>query len=141
MNILFLCVANSARSQIAEGLAKAMLGSNHNIHSAGSIPSGKVHPNAKDTMMDINIDISKQYSKSINELDNFFMDNLDYVITLCAEEVCPILNNKAKKIHWPNPDPDNKLHSDLQLRTSFQNTRNNISSLIKDFKISILNGE
>ena len=46
MNILFLCVANSARSQMAEGLAKSMLGQGHNIQSAGSIPSGEVHPNA-----------------------------------------------------------------------------------------------
>ena len=46
MNILFLCVANSARSQMAEGLAKSMLGNKHNIQSAGSIPSGEVHPHA-----------------------------------------------------------------------------------------------
>ena len=67
MNILFLCVANSARSQIAEGLAKAMLGSNHNIQSAGSIPSGKVHPHAIATMKDIGIDLSDHYSKSTDD--------------------------------------------------------------------------
>ena len=50
MNILFLCVANSARSQMAEGLAKSMLGTEHNIQSAGSIPSGEVHPNAVKAM-------------------------------------------------------------------------------------------
>ena len=64
MNILFLCVANSARSQMAEGLAKSMLGTEHNIQSAGSIPSGEVHPNAVKAMDDLGIDIREQYSKS-----------------------------------------------------------------------------
>ena len=64
MNILFLCVANSARSQIAEGLAKSMLGSQHNIESAGSIPLGEVHSHAILAMDEIGIDIRDQYSKS-----------------------------------------------------------------------------
>ena len=58
MNILFLCVGNSARSQIAEGLAKEMLGSSHNIQSAGSNPTGNIHPSAICTMKEIGIDIS-----------------------------------------------------------------------------------
>ena len=64
MNILFMCVGNSARSQIAEGLAKAMLGSEHQIESAGSIPSGKVHSGAIKCMNSIGIDISDHTSKS-----------------------------------------------------------------------------
>ena len=98
MNILFLCVGNSARSQIAEGLAKEMLGSEHNIQSAGSMPTGRVHPGALKTMKDIGIDISDQSSKSIDDLDKDFMDKLDYVITLCAEEVCPFVPSRAKMI-------------------------------------------
>ena len=92
MNILFLCVANSARSQMAEGLAKSMLGTEHNIQSAGSIPSGEVHPNAVKAMDDLCIDIREQYSKSTEDLDEDFLSNLDYAITLCAEEVCPIIS-------------------------------------------------
>ena len=69
MNILFLCVANSARSQMAEGLAKSMFGKEHNIQSAGSIPSGEVHPSAVIAMDDIGIDIRDQYSKSTDDLD------------------------------------------------------------------------
>ena len=72
MNILFLCVANSARSQMAEGLAKSMLGTEHNIQSAGSIPSGEVHPNAVKAMDDLGIDIRDQYSKSTEDLDEEF---------------------------------------------------------------------
>ena len=135
MNILFLCVANSARSQIAEGLAKAMLGSNHNIQSAGSIPSGKVHPHAIATMKDIGIDLSDHYSKSTDDLDDNFLKNLDYAITLCAEEVCPVLPDSVNSLHWMNEDPANENYTELQLQNSFMTTRENIYKLIKKFMI------
>jgi arsenate reductase len=135
VNILFLCVANSARSQIAEGLAKAMLGSNHNIQSAGSIPSGKVHPHAIATMKDIGIDLSDHYSKSTDDLDDNFLENLDYAITLCAEEVCPVLPDSVNSLHWMNEDPANENYTELQLQNSFMTTRENIYKLIKKFMI------
>ena len=135
MNILFLCVANSARSQIAEGLAKAMLGSKHNIQSAGSIPSGKVHPHAIATMKDIGIDLSDHYSKSTDNLDDNFLENLDYAITLCAEEVCPVLPDSVNSLHWMNEDPANENYTELQLQNSFMTTRENIYKLIKKFMI------
>jgi arsenate reductase len=135
MNILFLCVANSARSQLAEGLAKSMLGKNHNIQSAGSMPSGDVHPSAMIVMKDIGIDISNQYSKSIDDLDKDFLDNLDFAITLCAEEVCPTLPSKAKSLHWKNEDPANGTYTEKQLKTSFSITRDNLYKLIKKFMI------
>ena len=135
MNILFLCVGNSARSQIAEGLAREILGKNHVIESAGSIPTGKINPNAVWAMNEIGIDISSQYSKSIEDLEKSFMDNLDFVITLCAEEVCPILNNNAKKIHWMNEDPANKNLSDEQSKAAFIKVRDNLYNLIKKFFI------
>ena len=102
MNILFLCVGNSARSQIAEGLAKDMFGTKHNILSAGSDPTGEVHPYAIKCLNDIGIDISNNKSKSINDLDKTFLVELDYVITLCAEEICPVLPSKATSLHWIN---------------------------------------
>ena len=135
MNILFLCVGNSARSQIAEGLAKEILGKNHVIESAGSIPTGKINPNAVWAMNEIGIDISSQHSKSIEDLEKSFMDNLDFVITLCAEEVCPILNNNAKKIHWMNEDPANVNFSDTQSKAAFIKVRDNLYNLIKKFFI------
>jgi len=133
MNILFLCVANSARSQMAEGLAKSMLGKGHNIQSAGSLPSGEVHPSAVIAMDDIGIDIRDQYSKSTDDLDKDFIDNLDYAITLCAEEVCPVLPSNAKSLHWMNEDPANVNYSERQLKSSFTKTRDNIFKLIKKF--------
>ncbi|MDC1171053.1 arsenate reductase ArsC [Gammaproteobacteria bacterium] len=135
MNILFLCVANSARSQMAEGLAKSMFGKEHNIQSAGSIPSGEVHPNAVIAMDDIGIDIRDQFSKSIDDLDKDFIDNLDYAITLCADEICPVLNSNAETLHWINSDPDNKGLNKNQLEQSFRQTRENIYKLLKKFLI------
>ncbi|MDA7690426.1 arsenate reductase ArsC [Gammaproteobacteria bacterium] len=135
MNILFLCVANSARSQMAEGLAKSMFGKEHNIQSAGSISSGEVHPNAVIAMDDIGIDIRDQHSKSTDDLDKDFIDNLDFAITLCAEEVCPVLPSKAESLHWMNEDPANASYSEKQLKTSFSNTRDNLYKLIKKFMI------
>ncbi len=135
MNILFLCVGNSARSQMAEGLAREILGSNHKVESAGSIPSGKVHPNAIATMKEIDIDISNQTSKSIETLDAEFIDSLDFVITLCAEEICPVMQNSAKKIHWINEDPVNKNYSEEQSKEAFKKVRNNLFNLIKKFYV------
>lgn len=105
INILFLCVANSARSQLAEGLAKSIFGESAKIESAGSNPSGKVQPWAIEVLKEQGIDISKNWSKSTDQLAIEFLANLDYVITLCAEEVCPSLSTKAKWLHWPIPDP------------------------------------
>ena len=135
MNILFLCVANSARSQMAEGLAKSMFGKEHNIQSAGSIPSGEVHPSAVIAMDDIGIDIRDQYSKSTDDLDKDFIDNLDYAITLCADEVCPVLPTKAKSLHWMNEDPVNSSYNKKQLSASFALTRENLYKLLKKFII------
>ena len=133
MNIIFLCVGNSARSQMAEGLAKNMLGGNFNIKSAGSHPSGEVHKNAIWAMNEIGIDISNQQSKAIDDIENKFMENLDYVITLCSEEICPVINNDAKKLNWINEDPANINFSDLQSKNSFIKVRDNLYSLIKKF--------
>jgi arsenate reductase len=122
---------------MAEGLAKSMLGNSHNIQSAGSHASGLVHPNAILALEEIGIDISNNSSKNIEDLDEDFLSNLDYVITLCAEEVCPILNSDAQKLHWLNSDPVNNSFSETQLKNSFQITRENIFKLIKKFVIEI----
>ncbi len=99
--ILFLCVANSARSQMAEGLARALLGSDVDVLSAGSRPS-KVNPYAVEVMAELGIDISAQRSKAVDEIDP---SGLDAVVTLCAEEVCPVLPGRVRRLHWPIPDP------------------------------------
>src|SRR3546814_4196774 len=84
MNVLFLCVANSARSQMAEGLARTLLDDRATVASAGSQPS-QVNPYAVEAMAEIGIDISGQHSKSVADIDPA---SVDVVVTLCAEEVC-----------------------------------------------------
>ena len=135
MNILFLCVGNSARSQIAEALAKNMLPNNFDIRSAGSIPANKVHKDAIQAMSDVGIDISKNTTQSIASLEKNFITKLDYVITLCAEEVCPVVPEATKVFHWPNEDPDNDKFNDIQSKNAFIKTRENIFNLLKKFII------
>jgi len=133
VNILFMCVANSARSQLAEGLAKELFGANANIESAGSQPS-KVNPFAVQAMKEIGIDLSKHYSKSYDDLKPGFIVQLDYVITLCAEEVCPtIVSQRAKKLHWPLPDPAGKGGSDEEQLSRFRETRDAITGKLQTF--------
>lgn len=100
-SVLFLCVANSARSQMAEGLARKRFGSRVRVLSAGSRPS-HVNPYAIEAMADIGIDISDQQSTSVDEID---VSAVDLVITLCAEEVCPALPAHVRRLHWPIADP------------------------------------
>jgi len=132
MNILFLCVANSARSQMAEGLAKNILRDTFKIESAGSEPSGKVHEDAIKVMSELEIDILKNKSKFYNDLPESFLASLDYVITLCAEEVCPVMASDAKKLHWGMPDP--AAAPKRERLDSFRITRDKIKEKILEFK-------
>ena len=99
--ILFLCVANSARSQMAEGFARKIFSGRADVLSAGSNPVS-VHPHAVEAMAEVGIDITGQYSKSVDTID---LSGLDLVVTLCAEEVCPILPGRVRRLHWPIRDP------------------------------------
>ena len=111
-----MCVANSARSQMAEGIARALF-PNIKFQSAGSMPS-RVNPLAIEVMKEIHIDISDHYSKSFENLDEDFKNNLDYVIPLCKEEVCPLLNSDAIILPLPFEDPasDNSLNKFREVR-------------------------
>jgi thioredoxin type arsenate reductase len=100
-HILFLCVANSARSQMAEGIARQILGDKAEVSSAGSQPKPVVAC-AVDAMAEIGIDISRQTSKSVDEID---LSRIDLVVTLCTDEVCPILPSGTRRLHWPMADP------------------------------------
>ena len=99
--VLFLCVANSARSQMAEGLARAMWPSEVKVWSAGSRPTS-VRPEAMQVLAEIGIDISGHRSKSVAEIP---AAEVDTVITLCGEEECPVFLGRATRLHWPFPDP------------------------------------
>ena len=103
-SVLFLCVANSARSQMAEGLARDLFGDAVRVQSAGSQPS-RVNPFAVQAMAELDIDLEAHRSKSVQTIDP---ESVDLVITLCAEEVCPVFLSSAPRLHWPLQDPDRK---------------------------------
>ena len=99
--VLFLCVANSARSQMAEGLARAMAPPGWRFLSAGSNP-GVLNPLAVTVLGEQGIDISRHRAKG---LDAVSLDDVDTIVTLCAEEACPVVPGKIRRVHWPLPDP------------------------------------
>ena len=114
---------------MAEGLARHILGPNAEIESAGSAPSS-VNPYAVEAMAEIGIDIAGHRSKSVDEIDP---SRVDLVVTLCAEEVCPILPGRVKRLHWPIADPASKdpaLAPD-DLRTRFRTARDQIRARIE----------
>jgi arsenate reductase len=104
--VIFLCTGNSARSQMAEGLLRAMAGDHFDVFSAGTEPKGSILPEAQEVMREIGINISNQWSKSVMEYMGRV--NFGYVITVCsdAEEDCPaVFLNMGTHAHWPLDDP------------------------------------
>ena len=128
-NILFLCVANSSRSQMAEGLARHFFGDRAKFLSAGSQPS-KVNPLAIQVMKEVGIDISAHQSKSVDKINP---KDIDLVITLCAEEVCPVFLGKAKHLHWPFPDPASVSGSEEERLAAFRKIRDLILDKMKSY--------
>jgi arsenate reductase len=134
-HVLFLCVANSARSQMAEGLGRHLAPADVRISSAGSEPS-RVRPQAVAALADVGIDASAQRSKSFDE----FMAGgsefdasapVDCVITLCAEENCPVWLGDARRVHWPLPDPAAATGSEEEVLDSFRIVRDEIRSRLE----------
>jgi len=136
--ILFLCVENSVRSQMAEGLAKAAYGSSLQIESAGSEPSDMVQPYAVEVLKEVGVDISSNHTKAVGALPADFRDNLDFVITLCSERICPTLNSKVK-IHWEISDPtfvEGAFERLIAYRVAREQLQKKIAELAKELKLS-----
>jgi arsenate reductase len=93
-SLLFLCVANSARSQMAEGLAREIFGSDVAVQSAGSEPT-HVNPVAIEVMREVGVDLTTHHSKSVQTIDPATVGT---VITLCADEVCPVFLGQAERL-------------------------------------------
>lgn len=102
--VLFICVENSCRSQIAEGFARYFGIGALEVYSAGSRPSGKINPDAVDVMREIGIDISNQSSKGFNDLP---VKDFDYVITMGCKDTCPFVP-AGHHIDWQIEDPKAK---------------------------------
>jgi arsenate reductase len=118
-NVLFLCVANSARSQMAEGLARFYYGDQLNVMSAGSEPS-QLNPLAITAMAELGIEISHHHSKSVDTVDPELVDT---VVTLCAEEVCPVFPGRVERLHWPIIDPARPAPDEAQALQQFREAR------------------
>ena len=121
-HILFLCVANSARSQMAEGIARSLSPASVKISSAGSRPS-QVNPFAIRALDEIGIDIRAHRSKSVDEIDPA---DVDAVVTLCAEEVCPVFLGKARRFHWGLPDPAGAGTNEEEQLQAFRDARDEL---------------
>jgi len=129
--VLFVCTGNSIRSQMAEGLLKALGSGQWDVRSAGIIRS-YVHPLAIRVMEEIRIDISKQTSKS---MDRFVNEKFDYVITLCdhAAQFCPVLGGYGKRLHWPFEDPAGATGTTEERLFVFRRIRDGIKKKIEEF--------
>ena len=128
--VLFLCTANSCRSQMAEGFARHRAGTHCRIFSAGTAPR-EVHPLAVRVMQEAGIDIAGQYSKTLAAVP---LDEIDQIVTLCgnADEQCPVLAGPAKRIHWPIADPASAQGTEEEVLSAFRKVRDQISARVED---------
>ena len=127
--ILFICTHNSCRSQMAEGLFRNLYGDYYDVYSAGAEPS-VINPFAIKAMKEIGIDITGQYSKSINEFLNY---QFDYVVTVCdsAKSTCPFFPNGKHYMHKSFKDPSQVFGSRKEKMEAFCNTRDRIEQWLK----------
>jgi arsenate reductase len=137
--VIFLCTANSCRSQMAEGLAREYGKGLIEVYSAGLMAAG-VHRRAIAVMKEIDIDISRQKSKMIEEN---FLKKMDIVVTLCvhAEEYCPVTPPGIKRIHWPIKDPVGTIGTEEQIMREFRRARDEIKEKVQDLIKDISNSK
>jgi arsenate reductase len=119
IKVLVLCTGNSCRSVMAEALINALGHGRYQAWSAGSHPTGSVHPKSIKTLTRHGIDPGHPRSKSWSELANH---TFDLVITVCdqaAGESCPLFPGKPTKLHWSTPDPAKAIGSDAEIESAF----------------------
>jgi arsenate reductase len=128
--VLFICTHNAARSQMAEGLLRALYGNRYDVFSAGTEP-GMVSPYAIKVMADIGIDISAHRSKSLQE---FLDQKFDYVITVCdhAKESCPYFPGGKKILHKSFEDPSALTGTEEEIMAGYRQVRDEIKSWIEN---------
>lgn len=129
--VLFLCTHNSARSQMAEGLLRAIAGDRFEVASAG-IEATHVRPLAVKAMAELGIDLNGHTSKT---LDRFLRKSWDVVITVCdsANESCPVFPAAAIRLHWSFPDPSRAAGTEDQQLAVFRDVRDAIKSRLEDW--------
>ena len=133
--VLILCTGNSCRSQMAETLWESLGNGEWESESAGSKPSGYVHPLATRAMQELDIDISQNTSKS---LEQFRDQSFDLVVTVCdnAKESCPVFPGAKETLHWPFDDPADATGTDDEKMVVFRRVRNEIKHTIQNYLTS-----
>lgn len=128
---LILCTANSARSQMAEGLLRELASDRFAVFSAGTRAT-QVNPFAVQAMQLRGIDISGQRSKALTE---YLAEPFDYVITVCdnAAENCPLFPGPAERIHWGFPDPAAADGGDAERLAAFVTVRDAIEARLREW--------
>jgi len=126
--ILFVCSFNSARSQMAEGLARTLAAPGVEVASAGTHAT-RVSPFAIEALRERGLDISAQFSKTITQVPGEF----DYVITLCdeADRECPHLPARKQRLHWSYPDPARAPGGDEAVRRAFAEVRDHLEQRLR----------
>lgn len=129
LKVMFLCTANSCRSQMAEGFAREFGKGLIEIYSAGLMAAG-VHRRAIAVMKEVGIDISNQKSEVIDE---DLLKQMDIIITLCgyAEELCPWTPPLIKRIHWPIKDPVGTIGTEEEIMNEFRRARDEIKERVQ----------
>ena len=129
--VLFLCTHNSARSQMAEGLLRALGGERFEAASAGT-ESTRVHPLAIQVMGETGINLDGHSSKTF---DRFLAQTWDYVITVCdsANESCPVFPAAATRLHWSFPDPSRAAGTEQEQLAVFRDVRDAIRSRLEEW--------
>jgi phosphate transport system protein len=127
--VLFVCIENSCRSQMAEGFARELAEGVIQAHSAGSNPSGRVNPDAVMVMLEEGVDIGEQKSKGFNDLTH---KEFDYIVTMGCGDICPFVPGK-RHLDWHIDDPRGK--SIEFFRKARDQIREKVTSLIKEIKV------
>ncbi len=138
--VLILCTGNSCRSQMAEALWEKLGNGEWQSESAGSKPSGYVHPLAVQAMQELDIDISEYASKS---LEQFQEQSFNLVVTVCnnAKEACPVFPGAKETLHWPFDDPADATGTEEEKMAMFRRVRDEIKESIQAYLNTIKNGE
>jgi arsenate reductase len=130
--ILILCTGNSCRSQMAEYILKS-LDTTLDVHSAGTNPASRVHPNAITVMEELGISLSGAFPKNV---ERFINESFDYVITVCdnARETCPVFVGKVQhRLHMGLEDPAEAVGTEDEVMTAFRRVRDEIKSRFQNF--------
>jgi len=123
--VLFLCAHNSARSQMAEGFLRSFAGDRFEVQSAGT-KSTSVHPLAVSVMRELGVDISKQTSKSVDDVG----EGWDVVVTVC-DSSCPVPPRSGLKLRWKLPDPSAASGTEAERLEVFRGIRDSIRSRVR----------